>query len=124
MNCISKHILRLILSSLFCIIAYILLTGLLQYEKVIFLYNPIFLAIGIGIYIFLIMFFYKTLLKRIEKIKYIEYFLFAVFLILCIISALYFKVNPTWDMGTTFDIAKEYVECRYIYKYILSITIS
>lgn len=93
------------------VILWIISTGILEYNKVIFQFNPLFLLIGIVIYIVLLVVFYNKFLRLFEKIKGIEYVGFAIFTILSIFSGLYFKLNPTWDMGTTYEIAKEYVEC-------------
>jgi len=102
---------KVFLSCFGIIILWIIATGILEYNKVIFTFNPLLLILGIIIYILLVVFFYNKCLKKLEKIKGIEYVGFAAFTILAICSGLYFKLNPTWDMGTTYGIAKEYVEC-------------
>lgn len=91
-------------------VSWIIMNGLLAYNKIIFEYNPIILIIGVVTYILIISLLYKFIIAKMEKIKFIEYFIFILLITCLVISGLYFKVNPTWDMGTTFDIAKEYVE--------------
>ena len=53
---------------------------------------------------------YKYIVPKIMKLNFIEYILMGIFTIICIISGLYFKLNPTWDMGTVFESAKEYLD--------------
>lgn len=107
---LKKQFLKIILIVLFLCMGWIVLTGILEYNKVVFRYNCIFLSIGIIIYMFLIRLIYTKLIDKLMKIKYITYILFSVFLILAIVSGIIFKLNPSWDMGTVFEIAKEYVE--------------
>ena len=107
MKNIFKNVIKYTLISLAGFLIWIVLTGILEYNKVIFLYNPIFLIIGIIIYMLIIVLVYKYIVPKIMKLNFIEYILMGIFTIICIISGLYFKLNPTWDMGTVFEIAKE-----------------
>ena len=50
MKNIFKNVIKYTLISLAGFLIWIVLTGILEYNKVIFLYNPIFLIIGIIIY--------------------------------------------------------------------------
>lgn len=110
MKKIFKNVIKYTLISLAGFLIWIVLTGILEYNKVIFLYNPIFLIIGIIIYMLIIVLVYKYIVPKIMKLNFIEYILMGIFTIICIISGLYFKLNPTWDMGTVFEIAKEYLD--------------
>lgn len=106
---LKKQFLKIVLTVLLFFISWIVITGILEYNKVVFRYNPIYLCIGILMYILILRLIYKKIIDRLLQYHYLPYILFSIFLIFSIISGMIFKVNPTWDMGTVFEIAKEYV---------------
>ena len=83
---IRENIFKVILISFFIIIAFIVLNGIYDYEKVVYKYNPIYLTIGILLYIFIIKFVYKKIIPKMENNKVIIYMLFGIFTIGCIFS--------------------------------------
>lgn len=87
---INQTILKIILISFLIIMTFIVLNGIFDYEKVVYKYNPIYLTIGILGYIFIIIYFYKKIIPKIENNRIIVYILFGVFTILCILSRLIF----------------------------------
>ena len=89
MKNIFKNVIKYTLISLAGFLIWIVLTGILEYNKVIFLYNPIFLIIGIIIYMLIIVLVYKYIVPKIMKLNFIEYILMGIFTIICIISGLY-----------------------------------
>lgn len=107
---LKENFLKIVLAIFMGFLCWIVITGILEYNKVVFRYNPIYLAIGICIYMLVIRLIYNKLLDKLIKYKPLPYILFAIFGVLAIISGLIFKVSPTWDMGEVFNIAKEYVD--------------
>ena len=111
-----------ILGVLAFIILWIVLQGILDFDTIIYNFNPIILTIGIVIYFFLIRLIYNKLLPKIENKKVLPFVLIGIFAIICIIIAQIFKVNPSWDMGEVYKIAVNIVETEnpdllYLYKF-------
>lgn len=111
-----------ILGVLAFIILWIVLQGILDFDTIIYNFNPIILTIGIVIYFFLIRLIYNKLLPKIENNKVLPFVLIGIFAIICIILAQVFKVNPSWDMGEVYKIAVNIVETEnpdlfYLYKF-------
>lgn len=107
---IKNILFKTILGILAFVLLWIILQGLLDYDTVIYEYNPIILAIGIIIYFFLIRIIYKKLLPKIENNKIIPVILIAIFTIICIVSGQILKVNPSWDMGNVYNISVDCAE--------------
>ncbi|MBQ3413894.1 MAG: hypothetical protein IJH39_00785 [Clostridia bacterium] len=122
---LKKYILKIVLIFLAIFIAVIIFNGIFFYEdygNVLFTYNPIFLIITVMGYCIFISLVYKYIIPKIEKSKLIVYILLILFTVLCIFSGNYFKLNPSWDMGAVFSIAKDYVldnktENLYLYTF-------
>lgn len=100
-----KNFFLIILSS---ILFWIIQNAILNYDPIIYQFNPIYLIIGIAIYLALLIFTSKKIIPKIEHIKYIHIVLFLIFGILSIVLGQLLKVNPSWDMGDVFNIAKNY----------------
>ena len=107
---ISQKIYKVILGVLFGLMLWIVMNGYLNYNVVIYKYNPIYLVIGTVIYMLSIALFYKYVLNKISKIRGIEYVLFLFFVLFAFYLGNYFMLNPSWDMGTVLNSAKEYVK--------------
>ena len=100
-----KKIFPIMLSS---ILFWIIQNAILNYDKIIYEFNPIYLIIGIIIYLSLLIFTSKKIIPKIEHIKYIHIVLLSIFGIISIVLGQLLKVNPSWDMGDVFNIAKNY----------------
>lgn len=109
-----KKIIKFVIFLLAMILTWIVVNGIFNYKTVLYSFNPIILIIGLIIYIIFIVFVYKKIISFIYRFKFIEYILMFMFSFFCIVSALYFKVSPSWDMGTVLEIA---VECLDTGKY-------
>ncbi len=105
-----KNIIKTILIIFSLMLIWIIEKGILEYNKIIYDFNPVYLVLLISAYILFITMFYKYVIPNIIKYKWIIYLIFALFSILTLVSGVIFRVNPSWDMGTTFEIAKELVE--------------
>lgn len=122
---LRKSILKVLLIFLALLIVVIICNGIFSYEdygKVLFAYNPIFLAIAIMGYCIFISLIYKYIIPKIEESKPIVVVLLLIFTALCIFFGNYFKLNPSWDMGAVFSIAKDYAlnnntESLYLYSF-------
>lgn len=91
-------------------------------ESVIFKYNPIIVFVFTIANIVLLTTFYKKIVPKIVKYKYLPVILFVVFGIIVLIVSYNLRVEPTWDMGRIFNMAKNYVENGnindvYLYEY-------
>lgn len=96
---------------LYCIVGmliWIVENAILNYDQIIYKFNPIFVILGIGIYLFIIKIINEKLIKKISKIRYIHIIFFIVFFVLSLIIGCLLKLNPSWDMGEVFNIAKSY----------------
>lgn len=77
-----KNFFLIILSS---ILFWIIQNAILNYDPIIYQFNPIYLIIGIAIYLALLIFTSKKIIPKIEHIKYIHIVLFLIFGILSIV---------------------------------------
>lgn len=75
---VSKILTKTIMIVFCSILLWIILLGLLDYDTILYSFNPIILAIGIAIYIFLIRLIYKKLIPKIENNKVIPYILIRI----------------------------------------------
>lgn len=119
---ISNLFLKIILVTFLILFVFITMNGILDYDKVVYKYNPFYLMIGIGLYILVILFLYKKVIPKLVKYKWIVYVLFGIFTLLCLFCAYYFMLHPTWDMGTVLNIARDYAvngytEDAYLYQF-------
>lgn len=87
----------------------IVITMFFCYKKIIFKYNKIFLLLGTIFYIIVLTIFYKKIIPNLIKIKYLHFLLFAIFAFFAIFFGIKLQVNPSWDIGMTFQTAKEFV---------------
>lgn len=100
-----KKLFPIMLSS---ILFWIIQNAILNYDPIIYQFNPIYLIIGIIIYLSLLIFTNKKIIPKIEHIKYMHIVLFSIFGIISIVLGQLLKANPSWDMGDVFNIAKNY----------------
>ncbi len=113
---------KVILLIFMFLLSWIILNGLLDYDVIVYEFNPIILSIGIVLYITILVVIYKKALPKIENHKYLPGILICCFSIICVITALLLRVNPSWDMGNVFQMAKNYVMIgnvvdSYLYSY-------
>lgn len=129
MKKIMKNILATIIAIFILLFSWITLTAITTKNSPVFNYNIIIVIIGCIIYIGLAILTYKKIIPKLAKNKYIQYFLFALFGIISIIVSYKLRLNPTWDMGRVFEIAKNYMENgtivdMYLYEYQNNIAIT
>lgn len=116
---INKKIYKVILGSLFGIMLWIIMNGYLNYNVVIYSFNPIYLVMGTVIYMTLIVWFYKYVMNKINSIKGVEYLLFLIFVILSVLIGKYFMLNPSWDMKQVLNSSLCYIRNEtYSYDYL------
>lgn len=84
----NKNILfKLMLSFLGLVLLWIILMGILDYDVVIYEFNPIILVFGITIYIFLTRVIYLNIIPKIENNKIIP---------LILIRYIFYIINNIW----------------------------
>lgn len=110
MNKLLRNLLKISLVVFAFMLIWVVEKGIIEYNKIIYDYNPLYLWGLIVLYIFALVLLYKHVIPKIVKYRWILYLLFSIFGILVVLSGIIFRVNPSWDMGTTFNIAKELVE--------------
>lgn len=96
--------------------------AILDYDIIVYEFNPIILSLIISIYIVSIVFFYKKILPKLENIKNLPIILICIFSLLCLFIAYDLRLNPAWDMGIVYNIADTYVRSGtfdniYLYEY-------
>ena len=79
MSKIMKKLLGFVLIAFAMVLSWIIMSGFIKYEKNMYDFNPIFLGIGVLLYIFIICFVCKYIIKKLEKFKRIEYIMFIIF---------------------------------------------
>lgn len=124
-----KNILITIIAIFILLFSWITLTAMTTKNSPVFNYNIILVIVGCIIYIGLAVFAYKKIIPKLAKNKYIQYFLFALFGIIAIVVSYNLRLNPAWDMGRVFDIAKDYIKNGtivdpYLYEYQNNIAIT
>lgn len=117
-NLLSKTILVV----LGIILLWIIYMGLLEYDTIVFSYNPFIVMMGIALYICVITIFYNKVIPKIENNKILPYVLCTLFTIICLAVAQTLKVNPSWDMGEIYKIAEHCateggMESSYLYQF-------
>lgn len=71
---ITKNtLIKVILTILGFILLWIILLGILDYDKIMYDFNPIYLTIGIVLYIFLMKFIYIKVIPKIENNKILPF---------------------------------------------------
>ena len=89
---------------------WIVLNAILNYDVIIYKFNPIILIFGIIVYLGVLLIIQKRLISKISKIRYLHFLIFALFFVFCLIIGINLRLNPSWDMGSVFNIAKNYAE--------------
>lgn len=96
--------------SLIAVLFWIVLNSILNYDVIIYKFNPIIVIVGIAAYLGVLLIIQKKLINRISKFRFLHYIIFGLFFVICLIVGLSLKLNPSWDMGSVFNIAKSYAE--------------
>ena len=122
MKKIENIFFQFLLGILIFTIAWIVLQGILDYTPILYEFNPILLIIGMIVYFIIIKFVYKKILPKIENNRLIPLVLLIIFTIICIVVGQILKVNPSWDMGSVYNIAVNNVEMgrpdsAYLYQF-------
>lgn len=108
MKKIKNNISKIFLLFIILIFIWIVQNSILNYDTIIYPFNPIWLILGLIIYIPALICINKYLVPKLSKIKFLHFILFFLFFIISVIIGYFMRVNPTWDMGQTFNIAKSY----------------
>ena len=108
MDKLMRNITKIILYSFCAILIWIVSNSILYYTPIVYSFNPILLALGTILYMMLIVFIYKKLLNKLLTKKYVPYVLIGIFFVLSIIIGYLLRLNPTWDMGDVYTIAKNH----------------
>ena len=101
---------KTLLISLSAMLFWIVLNAILNYDVIVYKFNPIILVFGIVLYLCMLIITQKKLIDKISKCKILPYIIFALFFILSLIIGINLRLNPSWDMGSVFNIAKTYAE--------------
>lgn len=122
MGKIGNILLKSIVFIFTIILSWIIILATFLGEPVIFKFNPLLLIIGVTLYIIVISVIYKKLIPKIQNYNWLPIVLLLVFMVITVIVSYNLRLNPTWDMGTVFTIAKDYVTSKtayfeYLYKY-------
>lgn len=99
---------KMLLISFISILIWVVGNSILYYDNIVYSFNPILLCIFTCIYIAFIVILYKKIVPKLVKIKYIEYILISIFLLLSVIIGYMLRLNPSWDMGSVYEIAKSH----------------
>lgn len=89
---------------------WIISISILDYDPVVYNFNMFCVIIGIFLYILFMFFFYKKIIPKLAKIKYLPICLLAISTIFCFVIAYKLRLNPQWDMGCVYYVAKNIVE--------------
>lgn len=103
---LRNNINKIILFSFIAILIWIVSNSILYYDKIIYFFNPILLIIGTCIYVFIVTFAYKKIIPKLSEKKIIPYILIGIFFVLSLLIGYILRLNPTWDMGVVYKIAK------------------
>ena len=122
MQKIKNKIADIILYGFVLLFIWIISNGLLNYDAVSYDFNPVLLSIYIIVYLALLVFVRRKAAVYLSRIKYLPAVLLTVFGIISLVTGLIFRVNPSWDMGEVFNIAKaaangDAIETYYLYYY-------
>lgn len=119
---IGNILIKIILLVFSVLLIWIIGNGLFNSTIVVYDFNPIILIVGIIMYLSILVFIYKKVIPKLEQKKWIVYLCISVFFIICVLVSFFLRLNPTWDMGNVFTIAKNIVEVgtsneTYLYSY-------
>lgn len=117
----GKFILRLSMTIFSIMLLWIVSKGIIEYNKIIYDFNPLIVAGGVIAYMAFLVGLYKWVIPKIASIKWIKYGMYAILCFLLIFCGIKYRINPSWDMGEAFNIAKAYVtEGKYIDSFYLA----
>ncbi len=105
-NKLRHNITKVILCSFIAIFIWIVSNSILYYDNIIYSFNPILLIIGTYIYILGVVLVYKKILPKLLENKWLPYILIGLFFIISLLIGYTLRLNPTWDMGEVYKIAK------------------
>lgn len=119
---LKNKIADIILLFFIAIFIWIISNGILNYDAVSYEYNPFLLCACIAVYLGILFFLRKKVVYYLASFKYLPAILLAVFALVSVLTGIIFRVNPSWDMGEVFNIAKtiaggNVVENYYLYYY-------
>ena len=129
MKKINKILITIISGVFVLLFSWIIINAIFFGNDVIFNYNPIFLTIFTAVDIIALVLIYKNIIPKIVKYKYLPGILFLLFGVIAIVVSYNLRLNPTWDMGRVFNMAKSYIETGsvndvYLYEFQNNIAIT
>lgn len=129
MKKLNKVLLTIISFVFVLLFSWIIINAIFLGNDVLFSYNPIFLAIFTIMDIIALVLIYKNIIPKIVKYKYLPGILFLIFGVIAIVVSYKLRLNPTWDMGRVFNMAKSYIETGnvndvYLYEFQNNIAIT
>lgn len=119
---IGNNLIKIVLIVFSILLIWIIGNGIFNRTVVVYDFNPIILIVGIIIYLSILVFVYKKVIPKLEHKKWIPYLCIGIFFVICVLVSFFLRLNPTWDMGDVFSIAKNIVEVgtsndTYLYSY-------
>ena len=110
----------IVLGAFTALFLWVTANGLLAYDAVSYFYHPVLIALGIAAYIPLILILRRYMIPRFAGIRALPPVLLVLFACISIAVGVILRVNPSWDMGEVFSIAKalangQVVETYYLY---------
>lgn len=108
MNKLQKNIFNILIYSFIGILIWIILQSILNYNVIIYKFNPVIIIAGVVIYIGILIKVNKKLIDKLMNINYVQYILFGIFFVICLVVGYNFRVQPSWDMGSVYEVAKNY----------------
>ena len=112
----SSEILLKFISVIFIIsFSWIIINAIFLGKDAIFNYSPLFLIFFTIIDINILIIFYKKIIPKIVKYRYLPIILFLIFFGIAVAVSYNLRLYPSWDMGAVFDVAKAYSEKGYSY---------
>ena len=109
-NKVGSIVIMLVLYILTTALTLIVSSGISYDTQVLFSFNPFILVLAIIIYMSFVLALYKIALPWLEKIKYIEYLFFVIFVLLAVFCGLYFRLKSNWDMAYVLNVAEKYIK--------------
>ncbi len=103
-----KKLSKILLIVLALLLSWIIMTGILDYDPIIYKYNPFYVAAGTAILMLVELVIYKKIIDKIKNTKIFAVVCLSIFSLLCVIFGIIFKVNPSWDMGSVYKIAQDW----------------
>ncbi len=119
---LKNAVATVILGIFTAIFLWILANGFLAFDPVSYAFNPFLVMGGTALFVVAALVFRKIIAPKLENIRWLPYILLGIFAVFSFTVGILMRVNPSWDMGDVFHIAKSlagggYMETYYLYYY-------